>query len=168
MSRAGAIERTCTPSALKRPKGSLLADRRGAVAFEALIVFSFMLFSLLFPAADLAVASFQFISALEALRGFGQYVQYYQPQPDVTNITTWVSGLRTTVAGYTIGNIKVLCGDTGAGVACTAANMTTSPTKYYSYTTTVTLTPLVLKKVLCTSKNINPCAFTLPYTERFQ
>jgi hypothetical protein len=145
----------------------LLADQRGAVAFEMLFVFQFMVLGLLFPAADLAVASFQFISAREALRGFGEYVQY-NPPPDVTSTSAWVSGLQTAVAGYTIGNVKVLCGNTGAGVACTAANVPTSPTKYYSYTTTVTLAPMVLKSVLCTSGNANPCSFTLSYSERFQ
>ena len=31
----------------------------------------------------------------------------------------------------------------------------TLPTKYYSYTTTVTLAPIVLRSVLCTSSNAN-------------
>ena len=44
----------------------------------------------------------------------------------------------------------------------------TLPTKYYSYTTTVTLAPMVLRSVLCTSSNANHCSFTLPYSERFQ
>ena len=150
----------------KRHQGSLLADQRGAVAFEMLFVVNFMLVVLLFPAADLAVACSQFVSAWEALRGFGEYVQYNQP-PDPTNPSAWLSGLQTKVAGYTISNVKVLCGDTGVGVACTSANITL-PTKYYSYTTTVTLTPMVLTSVLCTSKNANPCSFTVPYSERFQ
>jgi hypothetical protein len=148
---------------LRCRNGSLLADQRGAVAFETLIVYSFMLFSLLLPVADLAVAGFRFISAWEALRAFGQYVQY-NPPTDVTNTTSWASGLPTTVGGYTISNIKVHCGDTSAGAACTSANITL-PTKYYSYTTTVTLTPMVLQSVLCSA---TPCSFTLPYSERFQ
>jgi hypothetical protein len=94
-------------------------------------------------------------------------VQYNVP-PDVTNITSWQSGLPFAVSGYPINNVQVLCGDTGAGAACTSANVTTSPVKYYSYTTTVTLAPLLLKSVLCTSSNTNHCSFTLPYTERFQ
>ena len=65
---------------------------------------------------------------------------------------------------YPINNLQVVCGDTNA--ACSASN-TASP-KYYSYTTTVTLSPMVLRSVLCTSGNANPCSFTLPYSERFQ
>jgi hypothetical protein len=155
----------------KRHQGSLLADQRGAVAFEMLFVVNFMLVVLLFPAADLAVACSQFVSAWEALRGFGEYVQY-NPPSDVTNLSSWSAGSSgqnpststTTVSGYTISKVQVLCGDTGAGVACTAGNVATSPTKYYSYTTTVTLTPMVLKPVLCPSS----CTYTLHYSERFQ
>ena len=60
--------------ALARHKGSFMADQRGAVAFETLIVYLFMVTSLLLPLADVAAAGFQFISAWEALRAFGQYV----------------------------------------------------------------------------------------------
>jgi hypothetical protein len=148
------------PIALGRNKGSLLADQRGAVAFEMLIVYSFILFSLLLPAADLAIAGFQYISAWEALRAFGQYVQY-NPPADPTN-PIWSPALPTTVSGYPINNVKVICGDGNSG--CTDATLTP---KSYSYTTTVTLTPLVLKSVLCTGANAN-CVFTLPYSERFQ
>ena len=130
------------------------------------IVWLFMMMSLLLPLADVAVAGFQFISAWEALRAFGQYVQYHPP-PDVTNTSSWTSALPTTVAGYPISNVQVLCGDTGAGAACSSTNVTFAH-KYYSYTTTVTLAPMVLRSVLCTSGNANPCSFTLPYSERFQ
>ena len=68
----------------RRRKGSFLADQRGAVAFETLIVYIFMVTALLLPLADVATAGFQFISAWEALRGFGQYVQYHPPA-DPTN-----------------------------------------------------------------------------------
>jgi hypothetical protein len=99
------------------------------------------------------------------LRAFGQYVQLHPP-PDVTNTSGWT--LPTTVAGYPISNVQVLCGDTSAGAVCSSANVTL-PTKYYSYTTTVTLSPFkYLKPVLCRSSNANPCSFTLPYSERFQ
>ena len=54
-------------------KDSFIADQRGAVAFEMLIVYLFMVMSLLLPLADVAVAGFQFVSAWEALRAFGQY-----------------------------------------------------------------------------------------------
>jgi hypothetical protein len=148
----------------RHPKASFMADQRGAVAFETMIVYLFMVTSLLLPLADVAAAGFQFISGWEALRGFGQYVQYHPPQ-DVTN-PTWTPPLPTTVAGYPINNVKVLCGDTGAGVACTSANIKTSTgnTKYYSYTTTVTVAPLVLRRALCPTS----CTYTLTSTERFQ
>jgi hypothetical protein len=142
-------------------------SRRGAVAFETIIVYLFMVMSLLLPLADVAIAGFQFISAWGALRAFGQYTQY-NPPPDVTNTSGWVSTLPPTVAGYPINNVQVLCGNTNAGAVCSSTNVTTSPTKYYSYTTTVTVSPMVLRAVLCTSGNTNPCSFTLPYSERFQ
>ena len=142
-------------------KDSFMADQRGAVAFEMLIVFFFMGVSLLLPLADVAVTGFRFLSAWQALRGFGQSIQY-APPPDVTNPSGWASSLPTTVAGYPISNLQVVCGD--PSVACSG---TVYP-KYYSYTTTVTLAPMVLRSVLCTSGNANPCTFTLFYSERFQ
>ena len=147
-------------------KKSFIANQRGAAALEMPIVCLFMMLSLLVPLADLAIAGFQFVSAWGALRAFGQYVQY-RPPPDVTNTSSWTSTLPTTVAGYGISNVQVLCGDTNAGAVCSSSNVTL-PTKYYSYTTTVTLSPMVLGPVLCTSGNANPCSFTLPYSERFQ
>jgi hypothetical protein len=148
--------------AFARRKGYFfIADQRGAVAFETLIVMSVLLFSLLLPLADFALAGFQVISAWAALRSFGQYVQYNTP-PDPTNTTTWKSGLTTTtVAGYTIGNVQVMCGD--ANTVCSSGNVSSTP-KYFSYTTTVTLSPMVLRSVLCPSS----CTYTLPYSERFQ
>ena len=148
-------------------KESFISDQRGAVALEMPIVWLFMMIFLLLPLADLAIAGFQFVSAWGALRAFGQYTQLHPP-PDVTNTSTWAQALPTTVAGYPINNLEVLCGDTGAGAACTSTNVGTSPTKYYSYTTTVIVAPMVLKPVLCTSCNANPCMFILPYSERFQ
>jgi hypothetical protein len=141
-----------------------IADQRGAVALETLIVMSVLLFSLLLPLADIALAGFQAISAWEALRSFGQYIQYPpNTPPDVTNTSAWASTLPTSVAGYPINNVQVLCGDTAAGAACTSANISL-PTKYYSYTTTITLSPMVLRSVLCPSS----CTYILPYSERFQ
>jgi hypothetical protein len=70
--------------ALLRHKTSFMADQRGAVAFEMPIVFLFMVMSLLLPLADVAAFGFRFISAWDALRAFGQYVQYHPP-PDVTS-----------------------------------------------------------------------------------
>ena len=65
-------------------RDSFIADQRGAVAFEMLIVYLFLVVSLLLPLADVAVAGFQYISAWEALRAFGQSIQY-DPPPDVTD-----------------------------------------------------------------------------------
>jgi hypothetical protein len=148
---------------VKLASKTLLSDQRGAVAFEMLIVWLFLMMSLFLPLADVAIAGFRFVSAWEALRGFGQYVQLHPPS-DVTDTSSWTSTLPTSVAGYPISNVQVLCGDTNAGAVCSSANLTL-PTKYYSYTTTVTLSPMVLGSVMCSA---NPCSFTLPYSERFQ
>lgn len=145
-------------------KDSFIADQRGAVAFEMPFVFLFMMLSLLFPLADVAIASFQYVFAWEALRAFGQSIQY-APPPDVTNASSWTSSaLAKADSAFPISNFQLVCGDTKS--VCSATN-TASP-KYYSYTTTVTLAPMLLKSVLCTSNNSNPCTFTLPYSERFQ
>ncbi|MHC2281299.1 hypothetical protein ACVME8_007942 [Bradyrhizobium diazoefficiens] len=142
-----------------RAKNSFIAHQRGAVAFEALIVYPVLVACLLMPLADVAAAGFQFISAWTALRSFGQYVQYYNPLgPDGT--VTWRSGLQTTVAGHTIGNLQVKCGD--AGATCSPSNLAFP--KYITFSTTVTLHPIVLRGVLCPTT----CTFTLPYSQRFQ
>jgi hypothetical protein len=147
--------------AFSRLKASFIKDQRGAVAIETLIVYFFLVTCLLLPLADVAAAGFQFISGWAALRSFGQYVQYNTP-PDPTNPSTWISSLTTTtVAGYTISNIKIMCGDTNT--VCSSSNVTSFP-KYYSYTTTVTLAPIFLRTVLCSTS----CTYTLPYSERFQ
>jgi hypothetical protein len=128
-------------------------------------VFLFLMFSLLLPLADVAIAGFRFISAWAALRAFGQSVQY--KTPDFTNMSGWSSNLPATVAGYPINNLQVLCGDKKpVADACSITN-NVSP-KYYSYTTTVTLAPLLLRGILCTSGNVDPCSFILSYTERFE
>src|SRR6476619_4368553 len=72
------------------PKASLMADQRGAVAFEMLIVWLFLMMSLLLPLADVAVAGFQFVSAWGALRSFGQSILYDRP-PDPANASSWTS-----------------------------------------------------------------------------
>jgi hypothetical protein len=154
------------------PRGNtLLSDQRGAVAFETISVYFFLGISLLLPLADVAVAGFQYISTWEALRGFGQSVQY-APPPDVTNVSSaWTSSVNANAATAGLQNfgIQLVCGD--SNIACSATNPdSTNPNKpkYYSYTTTVTLAPMVLRPVLCTSGNTNPCSFTLSYSERFQ
>jgi hypothetical protein len=141
-------------------KDSFIGDQRGAVAFEMLGIWFFLMFSLLLPLADAAVAGFQYISAHGALRAFGQYILYNNP-PDPTSPGTWTSGLQTTVEGYTIGNIQVMCGD--ASTVCSSSNGTSIP-KYFTFSTTLTLSPMVLKAVLCPST----CTYTLTYSERFQ
>ncbi|MBR0960098.1 hypothetical protein JQ566_22425 [Bradyrhizobium japonicum] len=135
-----------------------MADQRGAVAFETVIVYIFLVASLLMPLADVAAAGFRFISAWTALRSFGQYIQYNNP-PDPANPGTWASALQTTVAGHSIGNIQVMCGST----ACNSGNLGSTP-KYFTFSTTVTLAPIVLTSVLCP----NSCTYTLAYSERFQ
>ena len=151
-------ERTVLAEKDKLISTTLLSDQRGAVAFEMIIVYMFMMFSLLLPLADLAVAGFKFIAAWEAMRGFGQSIQYNTP--DVTNLSAWTTNLPTTVSGYPINNLQVLCN----GSACSATNLT--PPRYYSYQTTVTLSPMVLRQVLCGSASPT-CSFTLSYSQRF-
>src|SRR3569832_2336382 len=90
---------------------SLIADQRGAVAFEMPIVFALMIFSLIFPLADIAVAGFQYVSAQQALRAFGQSIQYSLP-PDVTNASTWSStAIAKADPGFPISNFQLICGD---------------------------------------------------------
>jgi hypothetical protein len=143
-------------------KGSFIADQRGAVALEMPAVYLFMMLGLLVPLADVAIAGFQYVSAWQALRAFGQSIQY-SPPPDVTNASGWTTSARAKAdSRFPIPDIQLRC-----GASTCAATPTESP-KYYSYTTTVTLAPMVLRSVLCTSGNANPCSFTLAYSERFQ
>src|SRR4051794_11405832 len=123
-------------------------------------VFLFMMLSLLLPLADVAAAGFQFISAWQALRSFGQYLQDHKPD-DVMNASTWMTNvLKKADPRFPVSNIQLGCGN--AILACTSNGV--SP-KYYSYATTVTLSPLVLRAVLC---NAGSCSFTLSYSEQFQ
>src|SRR3954452_1454967 len=154
-------ERTVLAGNDKVISTTLRSDQRGAVALEMPIVWLFLMMGLLLPLADVAIAGFQFVSAWGALRAFGQSVQYNTP--DFTNLSDWSSKLPATVAGYPMNDVQVLCGD--AKVACSTTN--TALPKYYSYTTNVTLSPIVLRQALCGSANPS-CSFTLPYSERFQ
>jgi hypothetical protein len=157
LSATGSGKRTAVEVALARHKDSFMADQRGAVAFETLIVYLFMVTSLLLPLADVAAAGFRYISAWGALRNFGQSIQY-DPPPDVANASGWTSSkLAKADPRFPIQNFQLVCGNS----ACSTTN-TASP-RYYSYTTTVTISPMVLRSVLCTSS----CSFTLPYSERF-
>ena len=142
------------------------AESACAVAFDSLFVYMLMVAGLLLPLADAAIAGLKFNSAYQALRAFGQSIQY-APPPDITNASGWTTSASViALANATsppIGTIQLLCGD--SKFACSSTN-TVSP-KYYSYTTTVTLAPMLLS-VLCKSRNLNPCSFTLSYSERFQ
>lgn len=142
---------------------SFIADQRGAAALEMMFVYIILVSSLLMPLADVAAAGFRFVSGWEALRAFGQKIQYNPPQ-DITSWASWKSALPTSVSGYPINNLQVVCSDSMA--ACSATN-SDSP-KHYTYSTTVTVAPIVLRSVICRSGNANPCSFTLVYAERFQ
>ncbi|SDH10203.1 hypothetical protein SAMN05216338_1005148 [Bradyrhizobium sp. Rc2d] len=142
-------------------KKSFGVDQRGAVAFETMIVYFFLVAFLLMPLADVAAAGFQFISGWSALRGFGQYIQY-SPPPDVTNTSSWASSaLAKAGPSFPISNLQVMCGD--ANAVCNSSNVTSIP-KYFTFSTTVTLAPIVLRPILCPTT----CTYTLPYSERFQ
>ena len=145
----------------KRWRTSFNADRRGAAAFELVIVYPVLLIGLMLPLADLAIAGFRYISARQALHAFGQYLMYAPPD-DLGDTSTWFSTVQGKADGldYPISNLQLICGDGGA--ACSSAN-TASP-KYYSYNTTVILAPIVLSSVLCS----NSCTYTLSYSARFQ
>lgn len=151
---------------LVRGKHNLIADQRGAVAFEMPFVYLFLIMLILLPLADLAVAGYKYISALAALRAFGQSI-LYSPPPDVTNASNWATAaLAKADTRYPIPSITLICGDSNA--VCAAGNSDPALAKYYVYSTTITLAPIVLTSVLCTSTTGNACSFTLSYSERFQ
>jgi hypothetical protein len=144
----------------KSGKRSLIGDQRGAAAFEMAAVYIFLVFSLLLPLADLAIAGFRFISAHQSLRDMGARTQYSSPG-DVTSssdITTWKTGLPSAISGFTI-TTKIYCGSPGTEAPCGSG--AASVMKYYTFTTSFTLSPMVLGSVLCST-----C--TLTYTQRFQ
>jgi hypothetical protein len=154
-------ERTVLAGKNKLTSTSLLSDQRGVVALEMPAVVFFLMLSLLLPLADLAAAGFQYISAWEALRAFGQSIQY--DKPDFTNASGWTSSeLAKADPRFPIQQFRLVCGD--ANLDCSPSN-SASP-QYYSYATTVTLSPIVLSAVLCTSSNANKCSFTLSYSEQ--
>jgi hypothetical protein len=141
-------------------KDSFIADQRGAAALEMSIVYPFLLIFLLLPLADLAIAGLKFNSAYQALRDMGQRTQY-SPPGDVTSstsITDWQNSLPTTVDGYPV-SAQVYCGD-DPGTLAPCASGATLP-KYYIFSTSFTLSPMVLGKVLCSTCPVN-------YSQRFQ
>jgi hypothetical protein len=138
-------------------KHSFIADQRGAFAFEMPFVVILLIFSLLFPFADVAITGFKFISAYQALRDIGQRAQYLTfDDTDSTSIADWTSSLPTQVSNYTVSK-TILCAD-GTQAPCAAGKF---PPSYFVFTTTFTLSPMVLGSVLCSS-----C--TVKYTERYQ
>jgi hypothetical protein len=138
-------------------KKSFIADQRGVIAFEMPFVTILLIFSLLLPLADVAIAGFKFISAYQALRDMGQRTQYSTPDAtDANSISTWQSSLPTTVDGYTV-SATIKCGDAGTAPPCAG----TAFPKYYTFQTSFTLSPMVLGSVLCST-----C--TLSYSQRFQ
>jgi hypothetical protein len=142
---------------LRGRKESFIADQRGVVAFEMPFVTIVLIFSLLLPLADVAIAGFKFISAYQALRDMGQRTQYSTPDAtDANSISTWQSSLPTTVDGYTV-SATIKCGDAGTAPPCAG---TTFP-KYYSFQTSFSLSPMVLGSVLCSTCTVN-------YLQRFQ
>jgi hypothetical protein len=142
---------------LRGRKESFIADQRGVVAFEMPFVTILLIFSLLLPLADVAIAGFRFISAYQALRDMGQRTQYSTPDAtDANSISTWQSSLPTTVDGYTV-SATIKCGDAGTAPPCAG---TTFP-KYYSFQTSFSLSPMVLGSVLCSTCTVN-------YLQRFQ
>lgn len=146
------------PARLKSRRDSFVADQRGAASFEMLFVFVFLMFSLLLPLADIAVAGFKYISAYQALRDMGQRTQYSTPADvtDTASISTWQGSLPTTVSGYTVSaNIK--CGEAGTPAPCLGTDFP----KYYTFQTSFSLSPLVLGSVLCSTCTVN-------YSQRFQ
>ena len=146
-----------------RRKPTFIADQRGAVSFEMLFVFFFLMMSVLLPLADVATASFKYISAMQALRAFGQSI-LYSPPTDLSNTSSWTAtAIAKADPNYPVSNFELICGDGNA--ACSNTNLAWP--RYYSYSTTVTLSPLLLTSVLCTSGGGNPCQFTLTYRERF-
>jgi hypothetical protein len=143
---------------LRRGRRSFIADRRGAASWEFVIVFPFLLLSIMLPLADVGIAGFQFISARQALRAFGQSIQY-SPPDDFSNTASWeAAAVAKADPNYPIDGLEVLCGE--AAEACSTDN--TAVPRYYSYSTTITLAPIVVS-ALC-----NPtCTYTLSYSERF-
>ena len=137
-------ERTALAGKDKLTSTTLLSDQRGAVAFEMPIVWLFLMMSLLLPLADLLSLAFSLYPRGGHCVNFGQY---RSTRPDVTNVVSL--GQRT---HYGCGlSHQQSPSPLRRCTACSPSN-SVSP-KYYSYTTTVTLSPMVLRPVLC---NANP------------
>jgi Flp pilus assembly protein TadG len=142
---------------------SFIANERGSAALETSIVILFLVSALLFPLVDLATAGFQFISAHQALRDMALRTQFSRPR-DVTDaaiISSWKSSLPTTVAGYSV-SVNIYCGNPGTVAPCAPDPLSGPPSpKYYTFTTSFTLSPMALKSVLCSTCTVN-------YSQPFQ
>lgn len=134
----------------------LCADRRGAAALELSLIFSLLFTGMLLPIVDLGVAGAKYMSAVVALRNLGMYAQYHTP-PDVSNTTGWT--LPSTNGGYTI-STTLMCGTS------TCASTPSASPKWFRFSTTITLSPLVLGSIMCAGGS--PCTHTIQYSERFQ
>jgi Flp pilus assembly protein TadG len=153
-----------------------LADRRGVAALEFVAIVAFLLFCLLLPIADVAVAARRYMQVKQAMRDLGAFVQYNQPS-DLTTVSAanWTT-LPATMGTFSVKintafptsenqiNITVSCGTpvdgAAAGPACTSANLTdTSNPKYVWMGAVVKLNPIVIKTL--TGGNVG-------YTERLQ
>lgn len=137
-----------------RTLNRLRADKRGVAALEFTLVFSLLFIGMLLPIVDLGIAGAQYIGAVSALRDVGIYAQYHNP-PDVTNTSGW--SLPISNSGYTI-STTLMCGT----AVCGSSNVA-SP-KWFQFSTTLTLSPLVLTSILCSGS----CTKTISYSERFQ
>lgn len=135
------------------------SDRRGAASFELVLIYPILLLGIMLPLADLAAAGYRYISARQALHAFGQYLMYAPPD-DLADTSGWFASVQTKADAldFTITNLEVMCGE----AACSGANL--AKPKYYTFDTTVTLTPIVLTSVLCPSS----CTYTISYSARFQ
>jgi hypothetical protein len=154
--------RTCFGRLMRRRK-PFLADQRGSVALEMPFVFSVLVLAFLLPLADMGIAGFKYLSALQALRSFGQSI-LYSPPIDLSDTSSWVATATAKAdTNYPVSNFQVICG--GSNAACSGAN--TAIPRYYAYSTTITLSPLVLSSVLCTGGGGSSCTITLSYRERF-
>jgi hypothetical protein len=126
------------------------------------IVWLFLMMSLLLPLADLAVAGVKFISAHQALRDMAA-LTLYEPPADLTSstgIANWTNSLPTVVDGYTV-TPHVYCGNPGTLAPCASDPPGTASPKYYTFTTSFTLSPMVLGKWLCSTCTVN-------YSQPFQ
>jgi hypothetical protein len=148
---------------------NITADERGAVAFEMPTVILALMLSFIIPLADFAVFGYKYISAFQALRDAGHYLQYHPPS-DVTSGSYTLPTAVATIGSYPItgigggATVQLKCGS----AACNSTNVTNTA-KYYTFQTSYTLTPTpLMQPVLCKSGQTNPCTFTLTYTERFQ